>query len=174
MTSVPETPQITTEHLDQIVQGLGSPQWEARHEAASRLRACGDAALDALIAGMSHPNWRVRRGCADLMDHLADQRCTEPLLRLLNDPVESVRRLALHALGCQRCKACPLNADVVAHLIERIQRDSSIRVRRVAVHMLGCQPADDRARHLLESLLQTETDPKLLARARWSLTRHTV
>lgn len=169
----PETPQILTEPLDEIVQRLGSPQWEVRHEAASRLRALGDAALDAMIAGMSHPNWRVRHGCADLMDHLADQRCTEPLLRLLNDPFASVRRLALHALGCQRCKACPLNADVVAHLIEQIQRDRSMRVRCVAVHMLGCQPADDRARQLLETLLETETDPKLLSRARWSLTRHT-
>jgi HEAT repeat protein len=168
----PEPPQIAQEQLNQYVQSLGSPQWEVRHEAANRLRAYGDFALDALIAGMSHPNWRVRHGCADLMDHLADQRCTQPLVRLLNDPVESVRRLALHALGCQRCKACPLDADVVSHLIERIQRDSSIRVRRVAVHMLGCQPADARARKLLESLLQNETDTKLLARARWSLTRH--
>jgi HEAT repeat protein len=171
--STPEPPPFVAATADQIVQSLGSPQWEVRHEAASRLRALGHAALDALIAGMSHPNWRVRHGCADLMDHLADQRCTEPLLRLLNDPVESVRRLALHALGCQRCKACPLDTDVVALLIERIQRDSSIRVRRVAVHMLGCQPADDRARHLLESLLHNETDPKLLARARWSLAQHT-
>lgn len=73
------------------------------HAARGVCRAigAGGEAIEALIAGTDHPNWRVRRGCADLMDHLADDRCAPSLLRLLRDPVEAVRRLALHALGCQ-------------------------------------------------------------------------
>lgn len=167
-----EPQEARTGDLAQQIQCLGAQDWETRSNAANALRERGAEALSALIEGMAHPNWRVRHGCADLMDHLADNRCTEPLLRLLHDPIESVRRLALHALGCQRCKVCPLDVDVVTHLIECALHDSSIRVRRVAVHMLGCQPPDSRARNTLQTLLEHETDAKLLSRARWSLAQH--
>jgi HEAT repeat protein len=148
---------------------LGADEWHVRNVAFMALQQEGRAAVEVLIAGTVHPNWRVRRGCADLMDHLADNRCVEPLLRLLHDPIEAVRRLALHALGCQGCKVCPLDVDIVAHLVRLAQADSSIRVRRVAVHQLGCQPPDRRAIEVLESLLGQETDSKLLSRARWAL-----
>jgi HEAT repeat protein len=105
------------------------------------------------------------------MDHLADDRCTQPLVKLLDDPVAAVRRLAVHALSCQGCKACPLDVDIVAHLIIRIETDGNMRVRRVAVHQLGCQPPDRRAAAALQSLLARETDTGLVSRARWALAR---
>ena len=158
--------------LSQTVELLGIPDWHIRSQASATLRNAGKEALDVLIAGLSHPNWRVRKECADLMDHLADDRCVEPLLRLLQDPVAAVRRLALHALGCQRCKACPLDVDIVSHLISSATKDKSIQVRRVAIHLLGCQPLDARACLALEMILTQTTDPKLRSRAQWALQQH--
>lgn len=42
--------------------------------------------VDALIEGLGHPNPGVRYECAGAMDHIADDRCVEPLRRLLDDP----------------------------------------------------------------------------------------
>jgi HEAT repeat protein len=153
------------------VEQLGAGEWTARNAAFVALQQQGHSAIEALITGTTHPDWRVRRGCADLMDHLADNRCVESLLRLLHDPIEAVRRLALHALGCQGCKVCPLNVDIVAPLVTLALTDKSIRVRRVAVHQLSCQPPDTRAVQALETILAQETDAKLLSRAQWALTR---
>jgi HEAT repeat protein len=154
------------------VEALGAESWQARQSAFIALQKYGPEALEALIAGTKHSNWWVRRGCADLMDHLADDRCVTSLLQLLQDPVVAVRRLALHALSCQGCKACPLQVDIITLLIDRATRDESIRVRRAAVHQLGCQPADIRAKEALEEILQYETDDKCLRTAAWALTKH--
>lgn len=157
-----------------LVEQLGASDWDTRHAAFQALSEQGSACIDALIAGTQHANWRIRRGCADLMDHLADDRCTESLMRLLQDPVEAVRRLALHALGCQGCKVCPLQADTVAPLVECAMTDSSIRVRRVAVHLLGCQPLDSRIQSALETILQSDTDAKIRSRAQWAISKYHV
>jgi HEAT repeat protein len=128
--------------------------------------------LDALIVGLSHPNAKVRTWCAELMDHLADDRCVEPLCRALQDPVPRVRSAAVHAIACQRCKVVPLQADIVAHLIERALHDASIRVRRKAAHHLGLQPHDVRAVETLRTVLTRESDRKLRRCARWALEQH--
>jgi len=154
------------------VELLGATDWRERSTALHTLSQAGPAALDAIIGGTIHPNWRVRRGCADLMDHLADARCTASLISLLRDPIASVRRLAVHALSCQGCKQCPLDIDIVAHLNEVVASDTSIRVRRVAVHQIGCQPPDDRAIATLRDLIRTETDRGILSRAQWALMQH--
>ncbi len=156
------------------VELLGADAWEDRAHAFDVLSQIGQSALTGLIAGTTHPNWRVRRSCADLMDHLADDRCTEPLVRLLNDPVEAVRRLAVHALSCQGCKVCPLHVDIVGHLIEKIKTDRSVRVRRVAVHQLGCQPSDPRAITALNTIIAGESDAGMLSRARWALSQQQI
>jgi HEAT repeat protein len=147
--------------LQPLVEQLGSPDF-----------AGAQAAAAALVAGLAHPNWRVRKQCAGLMDHLADARCVAPLQRALTDPRVGVRRLALHALGCQPCKTAPLPADVVGLLVERALADPSRPVRRVAVHLLGLQPYDPRAVAALQQILAQATDPKLLSRARHALHAH--
>jgi hypothetical protein len=154
---------------DQLVELLGDPEWAFREAASAALLARGPAALGALVAGLSHADWQIRAACAGLMDHLADDRCVAPLRRALSDPSPHVRRHAVHALGCQACKAAPLAADTVALLIERSLADPSVRVRRVAVHQLGLQAHDPRAVDALETLLGRETDAKLLSRARTAL-----
>jgi HEAT repeat protein len=166
---------LTTDSLEQLtssqlVQRLASPEFAQSQAAVRVLFTRGAAALDALVEGLSHPDWRVRKQCAGLMDHLGDDRCVEPLRRALKDPIEGVRRLAIHAIGCQPCKATPLAVDIVGLLIERALCDPSIRVRRVVVHMLGLQPCDSRTAEALETILRQQTDPGLLSRAQHALT----
>ena len=130
--------------------------------------------VDALIEGLGHANPRVRFDCAHLMDHLADERCAEPLRRLVDDPVPRVRRVALHSLGCDACKLTPLPADdgLVALTIERALADPSINVRRHATSGLGGRCSDPRAVAALQTLLARETDPAIRRNARRALRRH--
>jgi HEAT repeat protein len=163
--------RLPLESLDsqRLVELLGEKDFARSQAAAAILFERGVSALDALVRGLSHPDWRVRKNCAGLMDHLADDRCIEPLRRVLNDPIVGVRRLAVHAIGCQPCKQTPLHADILSLLIERALSDPSIRVRRVAAHLLGLQPYDARAVEALEAILDQQTDPKLLSRAQYAL-----
>jgi len=153
----------------QLVELTGATDWASREAASSTLMERGIASLDDLVQGLYHWNWRVRAACAALMDHLADARCEVALQHALHDSSPHVRRHAIHALGCQRCKITPLQADIVALLVERSLADSSIRVRRVAVHQLGLQAHDQRAVEALQTIVDRETDVKLLSRARFAL-----
>ena len=138
----------------------------------------GDHALlvDALIEGLRHANPRVRYECAHAMDHLADDRCVEPLRRVLDDPVPRVRRVALHSLSCDACKLVPLHRDddLVAVLIERALSDPSINVRRAATYGLGDHCSDERAVAALHTLLARETDRAIRRNAAWALRRQRV
>ena len=64
--------------------------------------------VDGLLEGLKHAKPRVRYNCAIALDHLADERCTQPLLQLLNDSVPRVRRAAVHSLSCDACKVLAL------------------------------------------------------------------
>ena len=132
--------------------------------------------VDALIEGLRHANPRVRFECAHAMDHLADDRCVEPLRRLLDDPVPRVRRVALHSLSCDACKLVPLRRDddLVAVLIERALADPSINVRREATYGLGGCCSDERALAALQTLLTRETDRAIRRNAAWALRRRGV
>jgi hypothetical protein len=165
------TVENAAELLDtpQLIERLGSADFAQAQAAAAALQARGAAVLEALVEGLSHPHWRVRKQCAGLMDHLGDDRCVEPLRRALTDSRVAVRRLALHALGCQPCKPAPLQADIVGLLIERAQEDPSRRVRQVATHLLGLQPHEARAVAVLQAILAQETDPKVRSRAEHAL-----
>lgn len=153
----------------QLVEQLGDPDWRERDAAFAALQQLGAESVPALVEGLTHPEAQIRLWCADLMDHLADERCADPLRQALTDPSPDVRRHAVHSLGCQRCKVEPLAVDIVGLLCERVREDSSIRVRRVSVHQLGLQPYDPRAVETLEAVLRNETDEKLLSRAQFAL-----
>lgn len=155
--------------LASTFDALGSDAWAARSAAAAALLALGPAAVPTLVAGAAHPDRRVRAECVALMDHLADRRCSAALLAALTDPSPLVRRHAVHSLGCQRCKAAPLDLDVVGLLVERAVGDPSPRVRRVAVHQLGLQPHDPRAVAALTKVLASAGDAGLLSRVRHAL-----
>lgn len=151
------------------LDALGSGVWADREKACIVLFEQGPAAVPTLVAGSAHHRPQVRAACLALMDHLADERCVEPLERGLRDASPLVRRHAVHAVGCQRCKVRPLPIDVVGALIERVVEDPSPRVRRVAVHQLGLQPYDPRAVESLVHVIAESADDGLVARARHAL-----
>ncbi|WP_309717343.1 HEAT repeat domain-containing protein [Armatimonas sp.] len=125
------------------------------------------------LRGMADPDPRIRAYATGLLDHLATDACVVPLTKALSDPSAHVRRLAVHALGCQDCKAAPLDIDIVGLLVDRALHDKSIRVRRVTVHQLGLQPHDPRAVSALESILEHDHDEKLRSRAAFALKNQT-
>jgi hypothetical protein len=131
--------------------------------------------VEALLEGMRHASPKVRYDCAHALDHLADERCVEPVRLLLDDPVPRVRRMALHVLSCDACKMTPLQReeDLVARVIDHALADPSINVRRHATTSLSNFCADPRASLALETLVAQETDPALLRQARWALRRGT-
>jgi HEAT repeat protein len=154
----------------QLVQLLHEAVGIVEQAATTTLIGRGSEAIDALLEGMKHPSAKVRAACALLLDHVADDRCIQPLLDLIrHDPQEAVRRCALHSLVCDGCKECPLHTDVVGALIETALSDRSVAVKRRAVFYLGQQAPDNRAISMLEALLCSETDPVLLQRARRAL-----
>jgi HEAT repeats/PBS lyase HEAT-like repeat len=112
--------------------------------------------VDGLLEGLKHSKPRVRYNCATALDHLADERCTEPLRQLLNDPVARVRRAALHSLSCDACKisSLPNREDLLLKLIDLALNDSSIRVRRTAAYSLA-ESYDPRAIPILQNLLES-------------------
>jgi vesicle coat complex subunit len=162
----------------QLIELLGSQDRGEQYEAYKALFTQGQAMLDDAMRGLKHENAKVRRACADLMDHLADDRCVLPLVELLNDDVPRVRRQAVHSLACQRCKPSPLQADLTDTLIAIALNDPNLKVRGEAVFGLSYRPPDARIVAALERIIQvfeqvqpplTKAQRSLLRSARWSL-----
>jgi HEAT repeat protein len=154
----------------QVVALLQETEGKIEWAATSTLVARGKAAIDALLEGMKHSNSKVRATSALLLDHVADDRCIEPLLHALRqDPHEAVRRCAMHSLVCDGCKECPLHVDVVGALLESLQNDRSMSVKRRAVFYLSQQAPDIRTRQAFDALLLSATDPILRRRAQAAL-----
>ena len=147
----------------------GLTEWAATEVLLRR----GRESVPTLLAGLSHRKGKIRATCALLLDHVADDRCVEPLRHAIrHDPLEAVRRCALHSLICDGCKECPLTTDVIAALIEAAENDRSVAVRRRAVFYLSMQRPDARAASFLLRLPAREKDPILLRRAQNALKRH--
>jgi HEAT repeat protein len=158
--------------LQQLVELLGSRDWRAVNATWEALVATGERGLGAVVAGLAHLEARVRRGCADFLDHYGTDACV-PALRdtALHDPVAGVRRAAVHALLCQRCKPCALTSDLMDFLVQVALEDSSARVRGEAVWGLGAQPHDARAVAALKRILRQDSRPDLLRGAHDALMR---
>ncbi len=167
--SVGQKSSVMHSNVDRHFLALDSEVWAIREKAFTGLFNEGSRAVATLVAGAAHNRPRVRAACVALMDHLADEQCCKSLEQALHDASPLVRRHAVHAVGCQRCKLQPLSIDVVAALIERVLNDSSPRVRRVAIHQLGLQPRDARAIQVLKNVLAESQDAGLLSRARHAL-----
>lgn len=153
--------------LQQLVERLADSDHHMADEAEHQLLAEGAAGIQAVIAGMAHLNSRVRRSCADFMDHHGDDRCFLGLVeRSLHDPVPKVRRRAVHALGCDRCKVSPLSADRIPVLMSVIRNDPNKWVRYEAIWALNTSKNDERYYPLLHEVLDAEID-RDLRRAAW-------
>jgi len=156
--------------LQQLVELLGSRDWRLVATVQQTLAGAGEPGIGAVVAGLSHAQVRVRRGCADFLDHYGTDACVDALRgAALYDPVASVRRAAVHALLCQRCKPCPLTTDLTDFLIQVALEDSSARVRGAAVWGLATHPRDQRAIAALKHILRQESNPGLLLGAHQAL-----
>ena len=123
-------------------------------------------------SGLRNRNWRSRMATLERLDHHATKQDESALVKALADRSPRVRRLAAHAIGCQRCKAGPLSVDVIGLLGKLARRDASLRVRRVALHLLGTQPRSLRVRKVLQAALRRETALKTRFVIAWGLSRH--
>ena len=155
-----------------LVRLLGSRTSRVRAAVQAQLESLGKAGVDAAIVGLSDPDPRVRYGAADFMDHHADQDCVQKLRDMaLNDPVPFVRDVALHALGCQRCKPEPLAVDTLDILILRAKTEQSWKNRRGAVWSLSQRFMDPGVRETLQFVADNDPHPHVAQAARWGLMR---
>jgi hypothetical protein len=158
--------------VQQRVELLGSRDWRIVAAAWEALVVAGPVGLGAVVAGFTHADARVRRGCADFLDHYGTDACVDALRQAaLHDPVAGVRRAAVHALLCQRCKPCSLTSDITDFLIQVAVEDSSVRVRGEALWGLSEQPRNPRAVAALKQTLRQESHPDLLRAAHQALMR---
>lgn len=167
--------QTTAEKVDynKHVTALSSRSWEEREAQWKILREGGRATLNAMKQAFNHGDWRVRRECVAYMDHHADETCVRGLIKALQDPSQTVRRLAIHSLSCDRCKPSPIASDVIPFIIGVIENDRSLRVRRSALSLLSGRKHDPRITALLKKILATESDQKMRKLAAWTLKAHT-
>ncbi len=94
--------------------------------------AAGAECTPALRSGLRHPNPVVRARCCVVLDHFLDASALPELIANLDHENEHVRRWALHALECDRCKEgeCrPGEDDVVPIALRMLAEDPSRRVR---------------------------------------------
>lgn len=110
------------------------------------LRRSAEVDLGLLRRGaLEHPSAVVRRNCIILLDHLdGDESAPTFVAVLRRDPVPRVRRHALHALTCDRCKEDVLCFDVLPALIDCAQTDENAKLRLGALHALRSFLPDER------------------------------
>jgi hypothetical protein len=123
----------------------------------------------AIVDALRHPNPRVRFECLGLLDHLAEEESVPAMIAATSDPVPRVRRMAVHALGCQGCKLSSLCADLNAVFLPIAENDPAWRVRQEAVISIAQQEATDRSRATLRKLASADPHPTVRKQARWAL-----
>lgn len=160
-----------TEALRPLVERLGGRDWADVAQAFQALVAAGEAGREAVRRGLTHPRPRVRVACADFYDHLGREEDVPVLCEMLDDPVPSVRRQAVHSLACQRCKPAPLQADLAETLIGLALDDPTPRVRREAVYGLSTRESDPRIVAALERIAATDPNARVVREAAHALQR---
>ena len=129
---------MTSRSLDDLVQDLG-----VRHRSKAALRELmrqGPGATRALQRGLWDANPAVRVGCCVILDHHLDASAIPDLLANVAHEDAAVRRWALHALTCDRCKQgeCrPGEDDTIPLAMQMLTEDADYQVRTAAVHALG-------------------------------------
>jgi len=104
--------------------------WSARRSAMEALAAAGPDSLQVALEALSDPNPELRSAALRFIDHHATDACVPQLSQVAqNDPDPVVRRLAVHALICERCKPSPLQLDPLPVLLDAFRKDPNRRVR---------------------------------------------
>jgi HEAT repeat protein len=158
-----------TDDIRLLVENLAVPH--RAKGALRRLMEAGPRATAALREGLRHPDPAVRVGCCRVLDHFLDDAALPELIDNLGHSSDAVRRWALHALACDRCKegACrPGEDDVIPLAIRFLRDDPSSAVRYEAAGLLG--PAVHKREDVLRALEHArdhDPDPVVRKKARW-------
>jgi HEAT repeat protein len=88
------------------------------------------------------------------------------------DPVPRVRRMAVHALGCRRCKPEMLCDDLVGVFAPIVLGDPAWRVRSEAVIGIVQQPPSERTREVLARVAEHDPHARVRDKAAWALRLH--
>ena len=120
-----------------------------------------------ILPALNHPNPKVRYACLGLLDHLADETCVPAIVASIADPVPRVRRMAVHAVGCQRCKPTALCTDLTSVLLQVAEHDPVWRVRQEAVIALLGQPETHRVLESLDRLATDDPHAEVRKQAGW-------
>jgi HEAT repeat protein len=155
--------------LDEMVGLLATPHRAQR--AYWHLVLSGSAALPAVRRGLSHDNADVRLHCVKALDHLVDEDSFPALIAMLSDDDPRVRRDALHALACDRCKenACRPEIGAVLPLgIRLLQTDPDRHVRAMAAEVVGRWVHTDAcAQEAIGAARDEDGDPSVRKKAGW-------
>lgn len=104
--------------------------WPARRRNMEALAAAGPAGMQVALEALSDPNPKLRGAALGFIDHHATDACVPQLSHVAQtDPDPVVRRLAVHALICDRCKPSPLQLDPLPVLLDAFRKDPNRRVR---------------------------------------------
>jgi HEAT repeat protein len=158
--------------IDRAIQELAVPH---RQKAAYwRLRELGSVARDGVEEGLLSSDPRIRAQCTLLMDRLAGNDSFELMVLLLSDPDASVRRHAIHALACDRCKAedvCALpRQQIVPEATRLLASDSDHMVRAIALEVLArWVHEDEEAQAAIERASLSDPSPSNRKKAKWYL-----
>ena len=139
----------------QLVEWLAVPHQSAY--AIRKLKQLGSRAVPSLRHGLQHPEHLVRVGCCIVLDHVYDDSCLPSLIKNLNHPYPDVRKWALHALACDRCKkpVCrPAENLIHAPANRLLLYDPERKVRQMSAGMLG--PSVHRSPEVLHALQQAQ------------------
>jgi hypothetical protein len=123
----------------------------------------------AIVDALRHPNPRVRYECLGLLDHLAEEESVPAMIAATSDSVPRVRRMAVHALGCQGCKQSSLCANLNAVFLPIAEHDPAWKVRREAVISIVQQEASERSRATLRKLAAADPHATVRKQALWAL-----
>ncbi len=129
---------MPSQGLDDLVQDLG-----VKHRSKAALRELmqrGPQATRALQRGLSDANPAVRVGCCVVLDHHLDASAIPDLVANVAHEDAAVRRWAIHALTCDRCKegeSRPGENNIIPLAIQLLTDDVDYQVRTAAAHALG-------------------------------------
>lgn len=154
------------------VETMAGRDWTRCADAEKALFAAGDDGVAAVARGLVDPRPHVRKACARWGDHYGGDPLVPHLLSALDDPCASVRREAVHALACQRCKPAPLTIDLSARLRRIATDDPSKRVRYQATWALCANPPDAESLALLHRLRSDDPVPNIRTLAHSLLRLH--
>lgn len=163
---------LRREEIDRAIRDLTVPH--RRKAAYWRLRQFGPAARQAVEDGLLADDPSLRAQCALLIDRLAGNDSFELLLLLLDDPDPRVRRHAIHALACDRCKSdevCALpGPQIIAEAVRLLERDPDAHVRAIALEVLARWVHEDAvARAAIERAAEADPTAGNRKKAKWYL-----